>query len=55
MLAIEVTVDLFVITAGTFKYTTPIRVPMVKVVVQVDVKYPAGRIVFAVEVEELAE
>lgn len=56
MIEIEVTIDIFGISAGTFKYTTPIRVPLVKVLVKVAVKGPGPwRVEFAVEVAELAE
>ena len=56
MIEIEVTIDIFGISAGTFKYTTPIRVPLVKVLVKVAVKGPGPwRVEFAVEVAELGE
>jgi len=42
-------------TAGTFKYTTPIRVPFFKVVLKVAVRgRPPWQVEFAVEVAELA-
>ena len=55
MIEFELTIEVFGITASTFKYTSPIRIPLVKVLVKAVVKAPPWRVEFAVEVEELLE
>ena len=52
MIEFELTIEVFVITAGIFKYTSPIRIPLVKVLVKA---IPLWCVEFAVEVEELLE
>ena len=52
MIEFELTIEIFGITAGTCKYTSPIRIPLVKVLVKA---VPLWRVEFAVEVEELLE
>ena len=53
MIEFELTIEYFGITAGTFKYTSPVRIPLVKALVKAVVKVPPWREEFAVEVEEL--
>jgi len=55
MIEFELKIDFFDITAGTFKYTTPVRIPIVKIMFKAVVKVPPWRLEFAVEVEELLE
>ena len=55
MIEVELTIEFFGITAGTFKYTSPNRIPLVKVLVKAVVKVPPWCVEFAVEVEELLE
>jgi len=55
MIEFELTIEFFGVTAGTFKYTSPIRIPLVNALVKTVVKVPPWRVEFAVEVEELLE